>query len=512
MFAIDECVEDVHFGIGVTVTKRNPYRPLAFFLLLALQCLPCAAEEYRVDSQRQFDALSTAAFSPGDVILFKRGVQFHGMFAPSGNGTVRAPVRIDVYGRGARPTIKSQGKHVAGLFLRNPSYWEVNGLEITNTDGTDVDQGELFGIYVLAQGEEGTYKHIYINDCYIHDVNGKVAGKKRGGIHVHIKDLRATTFHDLRITNNRIVRVGGVGIGNTSSCGRVEFLEHDTVSHHLWTKVYVAGNYIDHTGRNNIIARVSKDAVYEYNTLAHSSRYDTGHSIFCFNTDGIKIQYNEAYGNVGGGGIDRGGFDADYNCVNTFIQYNYSHDNLWFCGIMKRRNRNVVIRYNISQNDREGIYFYGFEKNQEARNIHIYNNTHFVRKGLDVSIFPEGRTPINSRFENNIFFFEERGEWGRRADGINTSFRNNLYFNIAPHESDTRPIAAHPMFIQAGSAGADIDLKTMDALRGYQLRRGSPCIDAGVNVEDNGGRDLLNTEVVPGRTDVGAVAYAGAAS
>ena len=156
-----------------------------------------------------------------------------------------------------------------------------------------------------------------------------------------------------------IYRVGGVGIGNSSSCGKLEFRKHNVVGHYLWTKVYVADNYVDLTGRNNIIARVSKDAVYERNTLANSSRYSTGHSIFCFNTDGIKIQFNEAYGNVGEGGIDRGGFDADYNCVNTFIQYNYSHDNLWFCGIMKKKNRNVVIRYNLSQNDKEGIYFYG---------------------------------------------------------------------------------------------------------------------------------------------------------
>jgi len=509
MFAIDECGEDVHFDMGVTVTEYNPHLRPAFLLLLALQCLPCAAKEYRIDSQRQFDALSTAAFGPGDVISFKRGAQFRGMFAPSGRGTERAPIRIDVHGQGARPTIDSQGKHLAGLFLRDPSYWEVNGLEITNTDGTDTDQGQLFGVYVLVQGQEGTYKHIYINDCYIHDVNGKVAGKKRGGIHVHVKDLTATTLHDLRITNNRIVRVGGVGIGNTSSCGRVEFRERDTVSHHLWTHVYVAGNTIDHTGRNSIIARVSKDAVYEHNTLAHSSRYDTGHSIFCFNTDGIKIQYNEAYGNVGDDGRDRGGFDADYNCVNTFIQYNYSHDNMWFCGIMKRRNRNVVIRYNVSQNDKEGIYFYGFEKERKARDIHIYNNTHFVRKGLDVSVFPEGRTPIHSRFENNIFFFEGRGQWGKNAGGINTLFRNNLYFNIAPHASETRPIAADPLFVRAGSAGADIDLKTMDALRGYRLRPGSPGIDAGLDIQDNGEQDLLKTRVVPASTDVGAMAYAG---
>jgi hypothetical protein len=295
-----------------------------------------------------------------------------------------------------------------------------------------------------------------------------------------------------------------VGIGNRSSCGRVEFREHDTVSHYLWTKVYMAGNRVEHTGRNSIIARVSKDAIYEYNTLAHSSRYDTGHSIFCFHTDGIRIQYNEAYGNVGEGGRDRGGFDADYNCVNTFIQYNYSHDNLWFCGIMKRRNRNVVIRYNVSQNDREGIYFYGFEKSREARDIHIYNNTHFVRKGLEVSVFPEGRTPINSLLENNIFFFEGRGTWGENAEGINTRFRNNLYFNIAPHASETRAMAADPMFVRPGTAGTDIDLKTMDALRGYRVRPGSPCIDAGVTIKNSGEEDLLGTNVVSGSADIGA--------
>ena len=34
---------------------------------------------------------------------------------------------------------------------------------------------------------------------------------------------------------------------------------------------------------------------------------------------------------------------------------------------MKKRNRNVVIRYNLSQNDKEGIYFYGFENEKKLR-------------------------------------------------------------------------------------------------------------------------------------------------
>jgi len=502
-FEINECLEDVRFQIGVIVTKYNKYNLAAFSLLFALQCFPCLAKEYHIDSQEQFDSLSTTVFLPGDTILFKRGVQFNGMFAPSGNGTGQAPIRIDVYGCGERPRINAHGEHIAGLFLQNPSYWEVNGLEITNTDGTDMDQGDLFGIYVLAKGVEGTYKHIYINDCYIHDVNGKVAGKRRGGIHVHAIGLKHTKFDDLRITNNRVVRVGGVGIGNDSS-GELTFPKDRVLPRDLWTRVYVGGNYVDNTGRNNIIARVSKDAVYEHNVLANSSRYSTGHSIYCFGTDGIKIQYNEAYGNVGDEVRDRGGFDADHKCINTIIQYNYSHDNMWFCGIMKKTNHNVIIRYNISQNDKKGIYFYGFEEEQQATGIHIYNNTHFISADYDVSVFPEGRTPINTTFENNIFYFEGKGKWGINAEGINTVFRNNLYFNISPHKSETSPISADPMFIKPGIAGADIDLKTMDALRGYRLRPGSPCIDTGVTINNHGGKDLLGTKVMIRKADVGA--------
>lgn len=480
-------------------------------LLLLLLTGSCLARDYLVDSQKKFEAVSGIEMKPGDAILLRRGMQFSGMLAPTGNGAEGQPVRIGAYGRGDRPRIHARGRAQAGLLLKNPSYWEVNGLEITNTDGSDKDQGDLFGIYVLAQGVEGTYRHVYINDCHVHDVNGMVAGKRRGGIHVHVVKLKKTIFDDLRITNNRIENIGGVGIGNDSSCGGVELLPDRYESKHLWTRVYVAGNRVDTTGRNNIIARVSKDAVYEHNILANSSRRDTGHSIFCFNTEGIKIQYNEAYGNTGdtknkdgGGESDRGGFDADYNCVNTYIQYNYSHDNLWFCGIMKRPTRNVVIRYNVSQNDRLGIYFYGFEKETSAENIHIYNNTHFIAKGLKVQVFPEGRTPINTLFENNIFYFEGEGEWGRNAVGINTVFRNNVYHNIEPHPSETQAIVADPQFVAPGKAGVDIDLTTMAGLDGYRLKKGSPAMDGGVVIVDNGGVDLLKVAVDAARPNAGA--------
>ncbi|TWT79472.1 hypothetical protein CA13_08730 [Planctomycetes bacterium CA13] len=439
--------------------------------------------EYRVDSQQVFDHLKAKTFMPGDSILFKKGIRFTGMFNPKGTGREGKPIIIDAYGKGDLPVINANGTHRAGLLLRDPSFWEVNRLEITNTNGSDDDQGELFGIYVLADGSEGVFEHIYINDCFIHDVNGKVAGKQRGGIHVHIKKLKASRFHDLRITNNRIVRIGGVGIGNASSCGNVTILKDGKVeSAHLWTRVYVSDNTVDHTGRNCIIARVSRDAIYERNMLANSSRYSTGHSIFNFDTDGIKIQYNEAYGNVGPGGKDRGGFDADYSSANTYIQYNYSHDNQWFCGIMKKPNHNVTIRHNISQNDRHGIYFYGFEKEQKASRIYIHNNTHFVSKDLYVKVFAEDRTPLNSTFEKNIFYFEGKGEWGEKAKGIGTLFRDNVYYGIPPHVSDKQAVTRGPKFRETGTAGTNIDLKTMKALSGYRLDDGSPCRGYGASL------------------------------
>ena len=473
-------------------------------LLFLLFISSAFAKDYHIKSQSDFDALKRHTFAPADRLLFHKGKTFKGMFAPKGNGKKGAPIRIGTVGRGARPRIDALGKEQAGVLLEDPSFWEIHGLEITNTDDSSKDQGKLFGIRVLAHKKEGTFEHIHISDCYIHDINGKVAGKRRGGIHIHIEKLKKSTIHNLRIVKNRIEDVGGVGIGNSSSSAKVTFTDDDYKTKYLWTEVYVADNFLNRTGRNNIIARTSKDAIYERNTLANSSRYDTGHSIFCFDTDGIKIQYNEAYGNTGKGGKDRGGFDADYNCVNTFIQYNYSHDNLWFCGIMKRPNRHVVIRYNLSINEKEGLYFYGFNSNTEATDIHIYNNTHYTSKKLHASIFPEGRTPLNSFFENNIFYFEGKGSWGKKKSGPRVKFYNNLYYGIKPHKGDGQAITQDPRLPSTPKAPTNIDLSTFQELLAYRLPPRSAAIKTGTVIKDNGGQTFDKAKISKKTPHLGA--------
>ena len=71
----------------------------------------------------------------------------------------------------------------AGVFLFNPEYVHVNNLEITNNNGGDQEQEDLFGIYVLSEDTGRYHNEIYIEDNYIHNINGAVAGKGRGGIH-----------------------------------------------------------------------------------------------------------------------------------------------------------------------------------------------------------------------------------------------------------------------------------------------------------------------------------------
>ena len=129
-----------------------------------------------------------------------------------------------------------------------------------------------------------------------------------------------------------------------------------------------------------------------------------------------------------------------------------------------------------------------------------------MKKGLKVSVFAEGRTPLNSRFENNIFFFEEQGKWGDRPEEINTVFRNNLYFNLEPHGSDSSPINIDPEFINAGHAGFNIDLDTMKELNGYsrKLNTKPPINNGGVEIINNGGKNLLKAEVKAGHQGIGA--------
>jgi hypothetical protein len=492
-------------------------------LLTLLIFAPLAyGEDIHISTQADFDTYRQATLDPGDNILFERGKVFTGMFAPKAVGLAGNVITITAFGDGPKPIIHNNGAIYphpvragatvsAGVLLFNAEYVELSGLEITNNNGGNQSE-DLIGIYVLAEDTGKYHNHIYIEDNYIHHVNGAVAGKKRGGIHIHgysPTTSSTASYNDVRIVNNTIDHVGGVGIG-TDIDDLVD--AHDFVGTNrtnAMTNLYVASNWVGNTGRNSIIARDSDYAVYEYNTSANSSRQDTGNAFFNFRTLGIVFQYNEAYGNTGeADDIDRGAFDADYNSRDTIFQYNYSHGNHWFASIMKRPNATVIYRYNLSVNDLYGAYHYGFESATDATNIKIYNNTHYFRKNISPEIVGPllERTPLESTFNNNIFYSEGSGTMGVNADnGHNVTYDTNVYYNVTPPESEVNALTANPRFVAAGAEPYDVDMEFgRDVLAGYKLRVSSPYIDSGLTINNNGGSDFWGKTLPSDVSGIGA--------
>ncbi|MDW7695764.1 right-handed parallel beta-helix repeat-containing protein [Flammeovirgaceae bacterium SG7u.132] len=462
------------------------------------------ANVFYIDTQEDFDKWSNHQFPAGSKVLFAEGETFKGQFILQGAGTVDSPNIASAYNKETKepqtdwidnkPKINGEGKVISALLLKCGSNWEINNIEVTNTNGTKEQQGKLLGINAIAE-DVGTVENITIKNCFVHRVNGDVGGKQTGGIHVLVLgDSIKTKFHNLTIENNTIANTGGVGISNQSSWGGI-----NTDEYHPWTNFVIRKNRVEHTGRNGIIIRYALNPLVEYNVLAYNSRFDTGHSVFNFNTTGCIVQYNEAYGNTSDNpdDIDHGGFDADYQSKGTVIQYNYSHDNNWFCGIMRKGyNSDITIRYNVSQNELLGGFLYGFPSLKGVEDVKIYNNTLYFGKGKGKRVFvnagKKDRIPIETSFWNNIFYFEDEATWGFEPDET-CVLENNLYFNVSPKGAN--PFTGNPLFVNPGTGGTDIDMTDPNRLAGYKLKEGSPALFTGKKIEDNGGKDFAGGAV-----------------
>ncbi|MEM8566137.1 MAG: choice-of-anchor Q domain-containing protein [Bacteroidota bacterium] len=461
--------------------------------------------------------VSSTTFQPGDQILFKAGSVWNERLVLSGSGTEKNPIIIDKYGDGNKPIFNGGGgsESLPTVLLENEEYWEINNLEITNSNGSIATyQSDLWGIRVNVT-EAGEFNHIYIRNCYIHAVGSDVpeaksGGKLAGGIYVTVESPPESPawYNDLKIQNNEIGGesggdlVGGLGIATNSTHGE---LDKDK-DRKPFLNVVISNNIVGPTGRNNVIIRVSDGAVVEHNLLRDAGRFSKGHSIFNFNTTNLTVQYNEAFGNTGPAGeADRGAFDADYNARNTYYQYNYSHDNNWGFAFMKKGiNENPVFRYNISENDKLAVYFYGFEEQKGPQRAQVYNNTHYVSSGHKIEVFKD-RTAANTDFYNNIFYFQDSASWGSKTP-VNCTFENNAYFNIGVKGSNA--VVSDPKLVKPGHGDQRIDWSDYpDVLTGYQLQPMSPCIDAGKKVADNGEQDFWGNPLYNGSPDIGAYEF-----
>jgi hypothetical protein len=172
----------------------------------------------------------------------------------------------------------------------------------------------------------------------------------------------------------------------------------------------------------------------------------------------------------------------------------------------KPYNTDITIRYNISQNELLGAYLYGFPWTKGVKDVKVYNNTHYFGKGKGNRVFVAAgkeRTATETAFRNNIFYFADKAEWGFEPDS-SCVFENNLYYNIA--EKGEKALVADPLFVDPGKGGTDIDMADPKRLSGYQLAEDSPAINAGIEIDNNGGIDFNGNSLV-GNPDVGAFEF-----
>jgi hypothetical protein len=496
--------------------------------ILLMTALPSAlkAATYYVDSVAGNDSsngtssdtpwktlakVNTPTFQPGDQILFKANGVWSGQLSPKGSGSDGNPIVIDTYGEGSLPLFNGGGLVQNVVYLYNQEYWEIRNLEITNY--LEGDTSLKIGVYVLASNV-GTVHHIHLKNLVIHDINGNLDEKNNGGIFLEITGSSTPTrFNDLLIEGCYIYNIDRTGISNVSSWDTRSLTTN--TNWYPSTNVVIRNNMIERSGNNGLILRVCDGGLIEHNLFRECSLKGTGNAVFPFNCDNTLIQFNEACNTVYNiGDVDASGFDSDYRCKNTIIQYNYSHDNdhgfvLVCCqGGSTRFNDGTIVRYNISQNDGGNI----FRISGTTTNTHIYNNIIYVRPGMSSRLIWhkswEG-LPDRTNYYNNIFYNLGNGNYD--FDGsTNDVFSHNVFYGNHPSRepNDPNKLTSDPKFVNPGTGG--IGLGTVS---GYKLQPSSPCVDSGLSIANNGGKDVWG-DFVPynGITDRGAHEYQPAGS
>lgn len=461
----------------------------------------------------------------GDRILLKAGSVFEDQaLSIKSGGTAENPIIIDMYDgdvvgaeAGERPHIKGNGKNSFeyqgnqisyGLHIKNASHVQVNNVEISNQGDT---RKLSVGLCVEAAGC-GVMQGVHINNVYIHDVNGTYEEKTlpNGGLYYVVSDhSNNTRFDDIQVVNNIVKRVSrtGISVGMTSSTdlwdGHGGIIPQEVLDAYGHTNVLIRNNYVEEAGGDAIVPMFSIKPVIEYNisngasqNTKHTSMYNAG--IWPWRCEDAVFQYNECYGTILNG--DGQAYDCDWS-RGTIYQYNYSHDNEGgFILICQSEVLDSIVRYNISQNDQRCLFL-----TSNTHNADVYNNTFYIGEGLDTEVVED--VGGVATLKNNIFYnlgTSTTTTWGR-----NFSYENNLYYGYDSTPEDSRKIIADPMFTDPGTGGTGVlGDSAIDTLGGYRLQEDSPAIDAGLEIENNGGRDYFGTPLADGKTDIGAAEYA----
>ncbi len=448
---------------------------------------------------------------------------------------------------------KWKGTVSSSILIEDAEYLEIEGLELTNdressTDTekdkkyNDADAMDRTGVAGVAK-DNGTVDHIVLNDLYIHDVTGNVYNKHmtNGGIYFIVAkptnegETGIARYNDVQIRNCSLNKVNrwGIAVGYTYQWGQFQTgeLPDATMAKYGSSNVVIENNYLNHVGGDAITTmyldrpliqyNVSENAAEQINTKDYSKNQPSldangnpngtqgvgagrvAAGIWPWKCKNAIFQYNECFKtlNAASGNGDGQPWDADYG-DGTNYQYNYSHGNtastIMFCG---PESVNNTFRYNISQNEDMGP----LDPAGNSGNCQVYNNTFYIKEGLNTIWHRSHGNGGPVDMENNIFYFAGNTQatvnnWNPSG---NKTFSNNLFYNVSTYPNDANAVkvnAGTEVLVNPGSGPDSVavdkavrkheDPNATTVFDGYKLAENSPAINAGKVVVDRNGYSI----------------------
>ena len=416
------------------------------------------------------------------------------------------------------------------------------------------------GTGVAGIAENGTtMSHVTLEGLNIHDVDGNIYNKHmaNGGIYFMAHYAREnknaadntwlqnhiSRFDHITIKNNIVKDVDrwGIAVGYTAYLNFIDAawgdgsIDDDLIAKYGQTNVTIENNYVKGAGGDAITLMYCDRPVIQYNVgdsvskhmndvdyphdREHGGRYGgwVAAGIWPWRCKDPIFQYNEMYNNLNSehGNGDGQAWDADYG-DGTLYQYNYSYGNS-FASLMicNQYAINTTFRYNISQNDRRGV----FDLPSNGPGNHIYNNTVYI--GKDSAVLT-GRSNSQAKFENNIFInatdTKKTETWNRGNQHGGQTYDKNMYVNYANRPaSDSNAVEVADVKTVLANAGHAPSAPKADGsvygrsgseFDGYKPVDGSPAINAGKVISDMNDYAVTNDffgNTIKGTPDLGAV-------
>ncbi|MBQ7303143.1 MAG: hypothetical protein IJW89_06135 [Clostridia bacterium] len=470
---------------------------------------------------KSLEKVNSRYYQPGDSILFKSGDTFDGTLDIKGYGTAKDRLTIGTYGGTKKAKINARGAVEKSVTVA-ADYFTLENLEITGP-------GALTGLQIgTAHG--GANKGIIVQNCYVHDINtnDKEFAYSNAGINLNATGTEPTWFDGAVVRNNVVENVARVGIYLTGAWGdrpgaswgaSGDLYKNDNDGWWPNANCSISGNTILDAHGDAILVIGAKDVTIEKNFVNNAfcvpvSKFNyieekgwniASAAVWVANTNNAVMQYNDVgYTHLEGAFADGEAFDIDGANKETYVQYNYSHDNmggfLLMCEFEEALKYTASsfhhIRFNLSVNDAtkagQGVFMATASKAQ----MYIYNNT-IVKTTTGSNAINVFGDIENYLFQNNIFYGAGCYNLQLNANCTNVKFDNNVFTGGTPVASKGATVSGvksdNPNFKNAAFTNPKQETSKMaDALKAFVPQTK---ISGATNVKNNGGKDINGTKI-----------------